>query len=46
MTIPELTMEMDIKVQEAQRVPNNVNPKSPTPRHIRVRISNIKAKDS
>ena len=26
--------EIDIKVQEAQRAPNKLNPNRPTPRHI------------
>ena len=26
--------ETDIKIQEAQSAPNNLNPKRPTPRHI------------
>ena len=26
--------DTDIKIQEAQRAPNKLNPKRPTPRHI------------
>ena len=29
---PNLVKEIDINVQEAQRVPNKMNPKRPTPR--------------
>ena len=31
---PNLVKEIDKQVQEAQTVPNKVNPKSPTPRYI------------
>ena len=31
---PDLVKEIVIQVQEVQRVPNKVNPKRPTPRHI------------
>ena len=36
--------EADIQVQEAQKDPNKMNPKRPTPRHIMVKMSNIKEK--
>ena len=32
-TFPNLVKEIDIQVQEAQRVPNKTDPKRPTPRH-------------
>ena len=35
---------MDIQVQEAQRVPNKMNAKRPTPRHI-VKMPNVKDKE-
>ena len=31
---PNLMKEIDIQAQEAQRVPNKLNPKRTTPRHI------------
>ena len=37
--------EIDIQVQEAQRVPNGVNPKKNTPRHTLVKMVKIKDKD-
>ena len=38
-----LVKEIDVKVQEAQSVPNKVNPKWPTPRNI-IKIPKIKDK--
>jgi len=32
--IPNLGKEIDIKIQEAQRIPSKRNPKRTTPRHI------------
>ena len=40
---PNLEKEIDIQVQEAQRVPNKMNPNRPTPRHI-IKMSRIKDK--
>ena len=37
-----LVKEIDIHVQEAQRVPNRINPKRPTPRYIIIKMSNVK----
>ena len=31
---PNLVKEIEILLQEAQRVPNKLDPKKPTPRHI------------
>ena len=39
-----LVMEMDMQVQEAQKVPNKMNPKRPTPRHITIKRQNLKTK--
>ena len=36
--------ETDIQVQEAQRVPNKMNPKRPTPRHITFKMQKVKGK--
>ena len=34
--------EADIQIQEAQRVPNNMNPKRSPPRHIIIKMSKVK----
>uniref|UniRef100_A0A9L0SL44 L1 transposable element RRM domain-containing protein n=1 Tax=Equus caballus TaxID=9796 RepID=A0A9L0SL44_HORSE len=41
---PNLRRETDIQVQEAQRAPNKINSKRPTPRHIIIKTSKIKDK--
>ena len=41
-----LVKEIDIQVQEVQRVPNMINPKRPTPKHIIIKMQNIKEKES
>ena len=40
-----LVKEIDIQVQEAQRVPNKVNPKRPTSRHIIIKMPKVKDKE-
>ena len=42
---PNLAQETDIQVQEAQRVPNKMNPKRPTPRHIIIMLLKVKDKE-
>ena len=42
---PNLVKEIDIQVQEAQRVPNKMDPKRTTPRHIIIKMSEIKHKE-
>ena len=42
---PNLVKEIDIPVQEAQRVPNKLNPKRNTPRHIRIKMPKVKDKE-
>ena len=42
---PNLVKEIDIQVQEAQRVPNMMNSKRPTPRHIIIKMPNVKHKE-
>ena len=37
--------EIYIKVQEVQRVPNKMNPKRPTPRHIIIKMPKVKDKE-
>ena len=34
--------EMDIKIQEAQRAPNELNPNRSIPRHIKIKIAKVK----
>ena len=41
---PNLSKEIDIQVLEAQRVPNKMNPKRPTPKHIIIKIQKLKTK--
>ena len=42
---PNLAKETDIQVQEAQRVPNKMNPKRPTPRHFTITLLKVKDKE-
>ena len=42
---PNLAKEIDIQVQEAQRVPNKSDPKRFTPRHIIIKLPKIKPKE-
>ena len=39
---PNLKKETDMQVQEAQRVPNKINPNRPTLRHIIVKMAKVK----
>ena len=39
---PNLAKEVDIQVQEAQRVPNKLDPKRTTPRHIIIKMPKLK----
>ena len=41
---PNLGKEIDTQVQEAQRVPDRINPKRTTPRHIVIKMAKIKDK--
>ena len=36
----------DIKIQEAQRAPNKLNPNRTTPRHIVIKMAKVKGEDS
>ena len=36
--------ETDIKIQEAEKAPNRLNPNKPTPRHIIIKIVKVKLK--
>ena len=39
---PNLVKEIDIQVQEAQRVPSKLDPKKTTPRHIIIKMPKVK----
>ena len=39
-----LVKEIDIQVQEAQRVPNKLDPKRVTPRHVIIKMPKVKEK--
>ena len=39
---PNLVKGIDIQVQEAQRIPNKMDVKKPTPRHIIIRMLKVK----
>ena len=43
---PNLVKEIDIQVQEAQRVPNKLDPKRTTPRHTIIKMPKVKDKES
>ena len=40
-----LVKEIDMQVQEAQRVPNKMDAKRPTPRHIIMKMPKVKDKE-
>ena len=42
--IPNLVKEIDIQIQEAQKVTNKLDPKRTTPRHIIIKM--VKVKDN
>ena len=42
---PNLVKEMDMQVQEAQRIPNKMDTKRPTPRYIIIKITKFKDKE-
>ena len=42
---PKMEKEIIIQVQETQRVPNKINPRQNTPRHILIKLTNIKHKE-
>ena len=39
---PNLAKEIDIQVQEAQRIPNKLDPKRTTPKHIIIKMLQVK----
>ena len=42
---PNLVKEIDIQVQEAQRIPNELHPKRTTPQHIIIKMPNVEDKE-
>ena len=42
---PNLVKEINTKVQEAQRIPNKLDPKRITPRHIIIKMPKVKDKE-
>ena len=45
-TFPSLVKQTDMQVQKAQKNPNKMNPKRPTPRHIIINMPKVKDKES
>ena len=43
---PNLAKEIDMQVQEAQRVPKKLDPRRNTPRHIIITLPKIKDEES
>ena len=43
--VPNLVKERDMQVQETQRVPNKMDAKSPTPRHVIIKMPKVKDKE-
>ena len=43
--ILNLVKEIDIQVQEPQRIPNKMDAKRPTPRHITIKMPKVKDKE-
>ena len=41
----DFVKEIDMQVQEARRVPNKMDAKRPTPRHIRIKMPKVKDKE-
>ena len=42
---PNLVKEIDMQVHEAQRVPNKMDTKRPTPRHIIIKMPKVRDKE-
>ena len=42
---PNLVKEIDMQVQKAQRVPDKMDAKRPTPRHILIKMPRLKIKN-
>ena len=44
-SFPKMGKKIDTQVQETQRVPNRINPRENTPRHILIKLTKIKHKE-
>ena len=42
---PDMRKEIATKVQETQRVPNRINPRQNTPKHILIQLTKVKHKE-
>ena len=42
---PNLVKEIDIQVQEAQKIPNKLDPKRATPSHVIIKMPKVKDKE-
>ena len=42
---PKMGKEIITQIQETRRVPNKINPRRNTPRHILIKLTNIKHKE-
>ena len=42
---PNFVKEIDMQVQDAQRVPKMLDAKRPTPRHIKIKMPKVKDKE-
>ena len=45
MNFPILAEEIDTQIQEAQKIPNKINPKRSTSRHIIIKMPKLKDKE-
>ena len=43
--VPNLQKKIDIQGQEAQRIPNKLDPKKLTPRHMIIKMARLKDKE-
>ena len=43
--VPKMGKEIVTQVQETQRIPNRINPRQNTPRHILIKLTKIKHKE-
>ena len=43
---PNFVKEIDMQVQEARRVPNKMDAKRPTPRHIIIKMPKVRDKEN
>ena len=43
--IPNLVKEVEMQIQEAQRIPNKMDAKRSTPRHIIIKMPKVKDKE-